>query len=215
MGFFGFMKNRYKSKVFGINAQIAPANTAGFFVDNKFLKIAVCGSATGALPKGIFNKAREIGKFLAKNNIVVFTGATTGYSYEAAKGAFSSGGLTVGISPAESLEEHINYYKLPTDAYRLIIYTGHGYKARDIVLIRSIDAVIFIGGGVGTLCELSAAIDCDKVIGILKNSGGVTDISKNIAKISHRIKPKFIYDSDPESLVNKLIKFVRVKNYGR
>ncbi len=179
------------------------------------LKIAVCGSASLKLPKIILNKAKKIGEVLAKNNVALFTGATTGYSYEAAKGAFENGGLTIGISPAENFDEQTNYYKLPTDFYKLIIYTGHGYKARDIVLIRSVDGLILIGGGVGTLCELATAIDNHKVIGILQGSGGATNLCEQIAKISHRVKPKFIYDSDPERLVNKLIKFIRVKNYGK
>ena len=192
--------------------KVLKTNTQDF---NKPIKIAVCGSASLKLSNVIVNKAKKIGEALAKNNVAVFTGATTGYSYETAREVYRNGGLTIGISPAESLEEHINYYKLPTDVYRLIVYTGHGYKARDIVLIRTIDAVLIIGGGVGTLCELSAAIDCNKVIGILKNSGGVTDISKNIAKISHRVKPRFIYSEDPNLLVKKVLKVLKKRNASK
>jgi uncharacterized protein (TIGR00725 family) len=185
---------------------------AGFFVNRNTIKIAVCGSASNTLPKKILQKARRVGEILAKNNILLFTGATTGYSYVAAKGTYSSGGLTIGISPAESVKEHVDYYQLPTDVYKIIIYTGHGYKARDIIMIRSVDAIILIGGGVGTLVELAAAIDANKVIGILKGSRGVTTLCKQIGKFSHRVKPRFIFSSDPNTLINRVIKILK-KNH--
>jgi hypothetical protein len=113
--------------------------------------------------------------------------------------------MTIGFSPAENEEEHLNYYHLPLDPYKVVIYTGIGYKARDILMIRSIDAVIFIGGGVGTICEMTAAIDAKKVIGVLKNSGGASDIFDQIINVSHRYKPNYIYEDDPEILVKKII----------
>lgn len=172
------------------------------------LKIAICGSAKDKLPDTFIKKSREIGKILAESNVAVFTGATTGYSCEAAKGASLSGGLTVGISPAENHKEHTEIYKLPIDIYKIIIFTGHGYKARDVVLIRSVDAVIFIGGGTGTICELCVAIDNEKIIGILDGSGGATTLFDKIADVSHRHKPQFIYEKNPQLLVRKVIRAV-------
>lgn len=178
----------------------------------EIIKIAICGSATNNLPKNFLKKAKEIGKALAKNKVTVFSGATTGYSYEVAKSAMFAGALTIGISPAENLDEHVKNYKLPTGAYKIIIFTGLGYKARDVVMVRSVDAVIFIGGGTGTLCELCIAIDNKKTIGVLKNSGGATLLFNKIAKISHRFKPKFIYENEAELLVKKVIDSVQKKN---
>ena len=53
------------------------------------MKIAVCGSSN-SLNKEIAKKAFEIGKELAKNSVLILTGAGNGYPYEAAKGAFSA-----------------------------------------------------------------------------------------------------------------------------
>lgn len=173
------------------------------------IKIAICGSSKDKLPVNLVKKAREIGEALAKDKrVVIFTGATTGYSYEAAKSASACGGFTIGISPAENYKEHVEAYKLPTTHYKILIYTGLGYKARDVVLIRSVDAVIFIGGGTGTICELCITIDNQKIIGILEGSGGATAFFNKIAEVSHRNKPKFIYECDPQLLVEKVIKTI-------
>lgn len=176
-----------------------------------YLKIAVCGSSSLNLPSTILRAAQDIGDHCAKNKIILFSGATTGYSYAAIKNAYRRGGFTVGVSPAENLDEHRYYYKLPTEVYTLVIYTGMGYKARDVLLVRSVDAVIFIGGGTGTLCELSIAIDNKKIIGVLKGSGGATELFDEVAKISHRFKPNFIYEKSAKLLVQKIIKAVNIK----
>ncbi|MEK6869248.1 MAG: protein-(glutamine-N5) methyltransferase, release factor-specific, partial [Nanoarchaeota archaeon] len=63
------------------------------------MKITVCGSSKNS-DKGIAGKSFEIGKELAKKNVLVLTGAGNGYPYEAAKGAFSNGGKVFGVSPA-------------------------------------------------------------------------------------------------------------------
>lgn len=168
------------------------------------MKIAICGSAVIDLPKKLLQKAKGLGEILAKQKTIVFTGATTGYGYEVAKAVRKYGGLTVGISPAESEQEHQQTYQLPLDAYQIIIYTGIGYKARDVLMIRSVEAAIFIGGGTGTLTEFCVAVDNHKVIGVLKGSGGATRLFKKIITVSHRVKPRIIEESNPEKLVKKV-----------
>ena len=177
----------------------------------RLIKVAVCGSGADNLPKVILKKAKTIGKLLACNKYIVCTGATTGYSCEAAKGAVAQGGITLGFSPAENEEEHKNYYKLPVDPYKIIIYTGVGYKARDILMIRSVDAVVFIGGGVGTICEMSAAIDNKKLIAVLDGSGGATTIFNQIVSVSHRYKPHYILEDDPKNLIDKIKSYLKIQ----
>ena len=64
------------------------------------MKIAVCGSSNNS-DKETARKAFEIGKELAKSDVLVLTGAGKGYPYEAAKGAFSVDGKVFGVSPAK------------------------------------------------------------------------------------------------------------------
>jgi len=172
----------------------------------KVFKIAVCGSNASGLPGSFNEKAKVIGQTIAKLGHQLFTGVTTGFSYEAVQGASQAGGVVIGISPATTYEEHVERFeKVELDLWSTIIYTGVGYKMRDVIMIRSIDAAIYIGGGVGTLVEMSSAPDLKKVMGILAGSGGATDLIETIQKISHRNPPIVIKEEDPIKLVEKII----------
>src|SRR6185295_15719327 len=114
-------------------------------------KICVSGSAeTKHCPPGTIEKAMEIGRLIARNDMVLVTGATTGIPYYAAKGAKEAGGIVIGLSPAVSRLAHVKSYRLPVDYHDLIIYTGFDYSGRNLLLTRAADAVITIYGRVGT-----------------------------------------------------------------
>lgn len=181
-------------------------------VKTKF-NIAVCGSNASGLPLSYNQKAQEIGKLIVSAGHTLFTGVTTGFSYEAVKGASKVANCKiVGISPAESFEEHTAHYEaVNQNLWSTIIYTGVGYKMRDVIMIRSIDAAIYIGGGVGTLLEMAVAPDNKKVMGILEGSGGATDLIEDVVKISHRNKPIVIKEKDPEVLVKKVLEALKGK----
>jgi len=169
------------------------------------MKIAVCGSGTQVF-QNIAEKAFIIGRLLARKNVLVLTGAGLGYPYYAAKGAFSDSGTVVGISPAESKEEHIAKYKFMTDAFTSIEYTSMGIPGRNYALIKEADAVIIIGGQIGTLNEFSIAFHENKPIAVLKESGGITSLIPNIAEICDTSKQNtIIYEAEPEMLVEKII----------
>jgi len=77
----------------------------------------------------------------------------------ACKGASSEGGVTVGILPGDSRESANPYVQIP-------VVTGMGY-ARNMVVVKSAQAVIAIGGNYGTLSEISYALANDiPVIGL-------------------------------------------------
>ena len=178
------------------------------------LKIAVCGSAAPGLSRVYKKKAQEVGRAIAESGCILFTGATLGFSYEAVKGARSAEGMVVGISPAESeIDQFKSFEKIDPRFWSTIIYTGVGYKMRDVVMIRSVDAAIYIGGGVGTLLEMATAVDYQKVMGVLVGSGGATELTEKIAEISHRYKPRYVFEKDSNILVKKVIK--ELKKFGR
>lgn len=170
------------------------------------MKIAVCGSGiiTG---KEIAKKAFEIGKELAEKNVLVLTGAGKGYPYEAAKGAFSSGGKVFGVSPAKDEKEHINAYNFPNDAFTKIEYTGLGVPGRNFPLVKEADAIIIISGQIGSLNEFTFAFNDNKVIGILQNSGGITNIIREVAEICDKKgeSKKIVYSENPIELVKLVI----------
>ena len=95
----------------------------------------------------------------------------------------------------------------------MLIFTGFGGKGRNVVSVRSCDAAVFISGGSGTLNEFTIAFDEGKICGILLETGGMTgiieDLEKNIIggrKSALKRPAAIVYDSDPEKLIEKVIK---------
>jgi len=172
--------------------------------DLKF-KIAVSGAAeTGHCPPDAMAKTEEIGRLIARRGFVLVTGATTGAPFWAAKGAKEAGGIVVGISPAATKAEHIEKYNLPVDYHDLIIYTGHGYSGRNLLLTRSADAVITVCGRIGTLNEFTDAFEDDKPQGVLAESGGTTDLIPEILEKAHRGRGQVVFEKDPTILIEKI-----------
>ena len=170
------------------------------------MKIAVCGSSLPPFDKKIIEKAYNLGKEIAANGDTLRCGGCWGYPYEAAKGAFESGGKVVAISPAANKEEHVGKYKFPLNNFTEIEFTGLGIPGRNLPLVMNSDAVIIISGQIGTLNEFTIAFHQKKVIGILEGSEGITQIVKEIAEICKKVgeEDKVVYESNPKKLVERL-----------
>jgi uncharacterized protein (TIGR00725 family) len=153
--------------------------------------------------QGLFER---LGAAIASRGCVLVTGATTGLPDMVSRAARQSGGLTVGVSPAISKSEHVEKYNYPTDAVDVMIYTGFGLKGRNVINVRSAEIVIIIGGGMGTLNELTIAYDEGKIIGVLESSGGIADhLREIIAFASKPSAAQLIFDSEPERLVDECL----------
>lgn len=172
-------------------------------------KIAVSGSARNNCAPGAYLKAKLLGAEIAKRDIVLITGATTAIPHWSCIGAKEAGGISIGISPAASKLEHVRKYKLPTSYMDLIVYTGFDYSGRNLLMIRSADAAIFICGRVGTLNEFTIAFEDHKPIGILTGSGGITSEIKDLLATAERGSHNVIYDDDPARLVERLLEMIK------
>lgn len=84
-------------------------------------KIGVMGSAGGRLSDEVRAKCRELGRQVAQHNCIIITGACPGLPHEAVLGAREFGGLALGISPALTLQEHIDHYHSPYEEYDALI----------------------------------------------------------------------------------------------
>ncbi len=172
-------------------------------------KICISGAAKSNLcAENALEMSEELGREIIRQNGVVVTGATSGIPYWAAKGAKEEGGISIGISPASSEIAHIKSYKLPTDYFDLIIYTGFDYSGRNLLLTRASDAVITVCGRMGTLNEFTIAFEDKKPQGVLLGSGGTADRIKDLVKEMHRGPGKIVYDSNPKKLIEKVIKLI-------
>ncbi len=174
------------------------------------IKICVSGAAeTGHCGVGALDKAKELGREIARQGAVLVTGVTTGFPLWAAMGAKEAGGISIGISPATSEKEHVNVYKLPIDYMDLIIYTGFGFAGRDILLTRTSDAVICGCGRIGTIHEFTIAFEDNKPIGIFEGPWEMGKELKDITEKSHRDNPKIVSGEDPKKLLEDIIVLVK------
>lgn len=172
-------------------------------------QICVSGAASGATVQTSHQLAFELGKAISEAGKTLLTGATIGLPHYAAMGVMSvkgERGLSIGFSPAASFREHVATYRLPTKEFDYINFTGMEYVGRDVHLVRSSDAIITVGGRMGSLHELSTALESRKVCGVLLGSGGLADYTpvllENIEAPGAR---DIIYDTDPKKLVARVV----------
>lgn len=173
--------------------------------------------ACGICSSDVLQRTEEVGREIVRQGGILITGATTGAPYAAAKGAKEEGGVSIGISPASTYAEHVKSYRLPTDHFDFIIYTGFNYSGRNLILTKAADAVIISCGGFGTLNEFTIALEDNKPIGILEGSGGATEeivrLLENIKDPHRHGAGKVVFSKDPKELVTKLVKLIE-KEYS-
>ena len=110
--------------------------------------IAVIGGAEPSSQELMI--AEEVGREIARNGAVLVCGGLGGVMEASCKGAASEGGMTIGILPGEIRRAANPYVQIP-------IVTGMGY-ARNVIVVKSAQAVIAIDGSYGTLSEISHAL---------------------------------------------------------
>lgn len=176
------------------------------------LKIGVMGSASGpqTTDPSARAKARILGQEIAKRGHIFINGACPGLPNDALMGCKEAKGFSVGVSPAFSEYQHVHEYLSPHD-HDMLIYTGMGFMERDIINIRSSDGVVIVGGGIGTLNELTIAYDEGRPTAILTNSGGISnDVPHIIVELCKReLPPNMVFDDDPVALMDKLETAIR------
>ena len=114
--------------------------------------IAVVGA--GKCSKKLRDMAAKVGNYIAEQGGVLVCGGMGGVMEGAAKGAKEAGGVTIGVLPTDNKEdanEYIDY----------VIPTGFG-EARNIIVVRSADAVVALPGKYGTLSEMAFALKAKK-----------------------------------------------------
>lgn len=119
--------------------------------------IAVIGA--GRCPPETARLAQEVGRRLAEKGAVLVCGGLGGVMEAACRGAKEVGGLTIGILPGTSHHEANPYVDVP-------IVTGLG-EARNIIIVRTAQAVIAVAGEYGTLSEIAFALKLGRpVVGL-------------------------------------------------
>jgi uncharacterized protein (TIGR00725 family) len=175
------------------------------------IKIGVMGSASTSIAaegrQRIDALAVRLGKKIAAAACVLITGELDGIPGRVVEAHRQHGGLSVGISPAHSAVEHAALYDTPPCPSTVVIYSGFGFKGRNVIAVRSADIVILVSGGIGTLNEFTIAYDEGKVIGLLQGTGGVTDVAPTLlATLPVRSTGAVVIaDPDPEQLIDRCL----------
>jgi uncharacterized protein (TIGR00725 family) len=112
--------------------------------------------------------AYEVGKEIARAGAVLVCGGLGGVMESACRGAKENGGTTLGIIPQEE-------FSYANDFCDVVVCTGIGF-ARDFIVAASADGIIAVGGGVGTLIEMSVGYMTKKTVVAISGSGGVAEI---------------------------------------
>ncbi|OIP60543.1 MAG: TIGR00725 family protein [Nitrospirae bacterium CG_4_10_14_0_8_um_filter_41_23] len=119
--------------------------------------IAVIGGRR--VEKALLLEAETVGRLIARRGATLVCGGLGGVMEAASKGAKSEGGLTVGILPQNDSKEANEYIDIP-------IVTGLGI-GRNVIIARTADALIAVGGEYGTLSEIAFALQVGKsVVGV-------------------------------------------------
>jgi uncharacterized protein (TIGR00725 family) len=113
-------------------------------------RIAVAGA--GICGRELFGVAEDVGRAIAAAGAVLVCGGLGGVMEGAARGAATAGGLTVGILPGADPRNANPYILVP-------LPTGMG-EMRNVLVARTAQAVIAIGGEWGTLSEVAMARKC-------------------------------------------------------
>lgn len=164
-------------------------------------EIAHCGPT-------VIPVAKELGREIARQGAQIVTGATSGFPMYAAEGAKEAGGFSFGLSPAASKKEHLETYRLPLKAMDAVVYTGFGFPGRDLMLVRSSDAIVIGCGRIGTIHEFTIAWEADMPLGILVGEWETDEVIHNIIDNSNRVNPNVIFEKDPKVMITKLIEMV-------
>jgi uncharacterized protein (TIGR00725 family) len=143
------------------------------------------------------NIAYEVGKEIALSGSVLICGGLGGVMEAACKGAKENEGLTIGILPQGEFESANKFCDV-------VIPTGIGFS-RNFIVATSVDGIIVIGGGVGTLIEISVGYMLKKMMIAMSGSGGIAD-EYGGKYIDERKRIKILKRKNPKKAIEDIIK---------
>lgn len=136
--------------------------------------------------------AEQVGNEIGKRGAILICGGLGGIMEAAARGAKRERGLTIGILPTADASSANPFIDVP-------IATGLG-EARNVIVVRSSDAVIAIAGGYGTLSEIGFALR----LGIPLVGLGTWQLRAPDGAV-----PRIIVASSPSDAVEKALEAIR------
>ncbi len=124
---------------------------------NAVIGVIGAGMADGSL----LAIAEKVGRLIAMRKGILVCGGLGGVMEAAARGAKAAGGTTIGILPQSDKSEANPYIDVP-------IATGFG-EGRNVIIIRTADVLIAIGGEYGTLSEIAFGLKMGKPVIVIQS----------------------------------------------
>ena len=122
-------------------------------------RVHIAVSGGGEAGEEACRVAEDLGRELARRGAVVVTGGLAGAMEAASRGAKSEHGTTIGILPGDDRDDANPWVDVA-------VPTGLG-EGRNVVLVRTVDAVVAVAGEFGTLSEIALALRAGKpVVGL-------------------------------------------------
>jgi len=164
------------------------------------------------------NKAKELGKLLAKKNIaLIYGGADIGIMRILADTVLENGGKVIGVMPKILEDKEITHKHLTE------LHIVEDMAQRKKMMADLADAFITLPGGFGTLDELSEILTwyqleiTEKPLAIFNINGFFdeflkfldTAVEQRFLRIEHR--KNIIVEDDEEKLLQKLQNYTRVE----
>jgi len=149
----------------------------------------------------MMKEAEMIGQLLAKNKVIVVTGGKSGIMEAGARGAKKVGGQTVGV--VEGVKRFTS-----NDFTDIEVVSGmKGDGMDELLLVNMCDALIVIGGGAGTLQEITIAYRNKKpVVALTTQSGWAKKLAGKF--LDSREKIKIEMADNAKSAVEKVLKIL-------
>ncbi|MEL9997455.1 MAG: LOG family protein [Sulfolobales archaeon] len=162
------------------------------------MKYVGIAAYSGEAPPDLINDTKEFVKGLVSccgNELVLVVGGYWGLMKVLVDEALSLGVKVLIIPPIEL--ENISY---PENS--LVIKSGTSYRLRSVILVRTSDVLVALGGAGGTFQEIVTAYDEGKPTFVLGGKGLPTDKVRYIAPyIDDRRTSKIVYVEDVNELV--------------
>ena len=159
------------------------------------LYVGVAGASQAG--PGLLEQAERLGRRLAEGGAVVVCGGGPGVMQAVCRGAQAAGGTTVGILPGLDRAEGNPYLTVS-------LPTGLG-QGRNLLLVRSSEALVAVGGGFGTLSEIALA---------LRTGTPVVGLATWSLHLDAKAVDAFPVATDPDAAADMVLKAARDRRAG-
>lgn len=174
-------------------------------------RIFVSGEWRAEAVKDYAEIARNLGVLLAENSFDITCGPGSGITRFVLEGYYSvakakRGQVIFYLPKLAEMKRVGEKMELGAD---IVVKTGLDYPSRNVCQVKDADALIAITGGAGTTTEIiHAALDFQKPVAILDNSGPMTEAIKCLPSV----KDEVFFGKDEVELVDYIKKQLSLRN---